>query len=33
MNEIAKRPNVVGKISGVVAYADADSWTFETLRP
>ncbi|HEV2897206.1 MAG TPA: amidohydrolase [Pseudaminobacter sp.] len=33
MNEIAKRPNVVGKISGVVAYADAESWTVETLRP
>ncbi len=33
MNEIAKRPNVVGKISGVVAYADAESWTVETLCP
>ncbi len=33
MTEIAKRPNVVGKISGVVAYADADNWTVETLRP
>ncbi|MFI0844764.1 amidohydrolase family protein [Mesorhizobium sp. IMUNJ 23232] len=33
MSEIAKRPNVVGKISGVVAYADSDSWTVETLRP
>ncbi len=33
MSEIAKRPNVVGKISGVVAYADAESWTVETLRP
>ena len=27
MTEIARRPNVVGKISGVVAYADAESWT------
>lgn len=33
MTDIAKRPNVVGKISGVVAYADADTWTVETLRP
>ncbi|TJW82891.1 MAG: amidohydrolase, partial [Mesorhizobium sp.] len=32
MAEIAWRPNVVGKISGVVAYADAGSWTVETLR-
>ena len=33
MSEIAKRPNVIGKISGVVAYADPESWTVETLRP
>ena len=33
MSEIARRPNVVGKISGVVAYADPDNWTVETLRP
>ncbi|MDL2399399.1 amidohydrolase family protein [Rhizobium mayense] len=33
MTEIAKRPNVVVKISGVVAYADPDSWTVDTLRP
>ncbi|RWB24829.1 MAG: amidohydrolase, partial [Mesorhizobium sp.] len=32
MAEIARRPNVVGKISGVVAYADTGSWTVETLR-
>ncbi|THF58974.1 amidohydrolase family protein [Ollibium composti] len=31
--EMARRPNVVGKISGVVAYADAGTWTAETLRP
>jgi predicted TIM-barrel fold metal-dependent hydrolase len=31
--EIARRPNVAGKISGVVAYADPDAWTAETLRP
>jgi predicted TIM-barrel fold metal-dependent hydrolase len=33
MAEIAKQANVVAKISGVVAYADPDSWTAETLRP
>ncbi|UUP19779.1 amidohydrolase family protein [Nitratireductor thuwali] len=33
MREIAKRPNVVGKISGVIAYADAQTWTLDTLRP
>jgi predicted TIM-barrel fold metal-dependent hydrolase len=33
MTEIARRPNVVGKISGVVAYADPQGWTVETLRP
>ncbi|MCT7376990.1 amidohydrolase family protein [Chelativorans salis] len=33
MAEIAKRPNVAAKISGVVAYADPESWTVETLRP
>lgn len=31
--EIAKRPNVTAKISGVVAYADGSKWTAETLRP
>lgn len=33
MSEIARRPNVVGKISGVVAYANPDGWTVESLRP
>ena len=33
MAEIAKRPNVTAKISGVVAYADPADWTVETLRP
>jgi predicted TIM-barrel fold metal-dependent hydrolase len=32
VSEIARRPNVVAKISGVVAYAGED-WTVETLRP
>jgi len=33
MKEISRRPNVVGKISGVIAYADDESWTVDTLRP
>lgn len=33
MAEIARRDNVVAKISGVVAYAEPESWTVETLRP
>lgn len=33
ITEISKRANVVVKISGVVAYADPDSWTVDTLRP
>jgi len=33
IREIARRANVTVKISGVVAYADPDSWTVETLRP
>ncbi|PLP56892.1 amidohydrolase [Mesorhizobium loti] len=31
--EISRRPNVVAKISGIVAYANPDDWTMETLRP
>jgi len=33
ITELAKRPNVNVKISGVVAYADADTWVADTLRP
>lgn len=33
MTEIAKRPNVTAKISGIVAYADPESWIADTLRP
>lgn len=33
ITEIAKRPNVTAKISGVVAYADSETWTVETLAP
>ena len=31
--EIAKRPNVAVKISGVVAYADGATWTLDDIRP
>jgi predicted TIM-barrel fold metal-dependent hydrolase len=31
--EIATRPNVAVKISGVVAYADPTSWTIDDIRP
>ena len=33
IREIAKRPNVVVKISGVVAYADEKTWTLDDIRP
>jgi predicted TIM-barrel fold metal-dependent hydrolase len=33
MTDIGRRPNVTVKISGVVAYADPDNWTLDTLRP
>ncbi|PSJ63017.1 amidohydrolase family protein [Pseudaminobacter soli (ex Li et al. 2025)] len=33
MAEIGRRDNIMVKISGVVAYADPDGWTVETLRP
>ena len=31
--EIARRPNVAVKISGVVAYADPGGWTVDDVRP
>jgi predicted TIM-barrel fold metal-dependent hydrolase len=31
--EIARRPNVAVKISGVVAYADGATWTVDDIRP
>jgi predicted TIM-barrel fold metal-dependent hydrolase len=31
--EIAQRTNVVVKISGVVAYADGETWTVDDIRP
>ncbi len=33
ISEIAKRPNVAVKISGVSAYGDAATWTVDDLRP
>lgn len=33
ISEIARRPNVAAKVSGVVAYADPGTWTVETIRP
>jgi predicted TIM-barrel fold metal-dependent hydrolase len=33
MTEIAKRRNVVVKISGVVAYANPETWTLADIRP
>ncbi len=30
---ISKRPNITCKVSGIVAYAKAESWNVETLRP
>ena len=33
VTEIAKRPNIVGKLSGIVAYADTGTWTLDTIRP
>ncbi|MQW90283.1 amidohydrolase family protein [Sinorhizobium saheli] len=32
VSEIARRPNVVAKISGVIAYAEED-WTLASIRP
>jgi predicted TIM-barrel fold metal-dependent hydrolase len=33
MTEIAKRPNLVGKLSGIVAYTNRDTWTLDSIRP
>ena len=33
MKSISKRPNVVVKISGVIAYGDADSWKLSDIKP
>jgi predicted TIM-barrel fold metal-dependent hydrolase len=33
MTDIARRPNVIGKLSGIVAYTRTDSWTLDDIRP
>ncbi len=33
MSQIAERPNVTAKVSGVMAYGDPDAWTLADLRP
>ncbi|MFD1330052.1 amidohydrolase family protein [Mycoplana ramosa] len=33
ISEIAKRPNVTAKVSGIVAYADPQTWTVDAIRP
>ncbi len=33
LSELAKRPNVTGKISGLIAYADPDTWGLDDIRP
>ena len=33
ITELAKRTNVIGKISGIIAYCDGENWSLEDLRP
>ncbi len=33
MTQIASRNNVVGKVSGVIAYGDHDKWVLDDMRP
>ncbi|WP_412049091.1 amidohydrolase family protein [Hoeflea sp. Naph1] len=33
LRALAKRPNVIAKVSGFIAYADPDRWTLNDLRP
>ena len=33
ISELAKRQNVIAKISGIIAYADPDIWALQDLRP
>jgi predicted TIM-barrel fold metal-dependent hydrolase len=33
MTEIARRPNIVGKLSGIIAYTDTGTWTLDSIRP
>jgi predicted TIM-barrel fold metal-dependent hydrolase len=31
--DIARRPNIVGKLSGIVAYTDTGAWSLDDIRP
>lgn len=33
MRDLAKRPNVTAKLSGIIAYGDPQNWTVEDMRP
>ena len=33
ITELSKRENLIGKISGIIAYGDADKWGLEDIRP
>jgi predicted TIM-barrel fold metal-dependent hydrolase len=33
IDELAKRPNLIGKISGVMAYTDLQNWTLADIQP
>lgn len=33
LKDVARRPNVVCKISGLIAYTDPATWTVDTIRP
>ncbi len=33
MTELAKRPNVTAKISGIIAYANPENWGLDDIRP
>ena len=33
MKSISKRPNVIAKISGVIAYGDEESWKLSDIKP
>jgi len=33
ISEIAKRPNIIGKLSGIVAYTDTETWSLQDIRP
>lgn len=33
LTELAKRANIIAKISGIIAYGDANTWELDDLRP